>query len=155
MGCSSSCVYCIFARATNSYVFIQPLCNITTGWLNQHTGIGWLGEKTIHTWRWNRLLARVLKEGVQFWHNNTSTVKRGGLRKRSSGKPLEFTLLHVSICSKLFQTHLASWVCAAMLLYLTTTFSPSNWSKCQMYNNNENWSYFVSDILIYLWNHWK
>jgi hypothetical protein len=28
--------------------------------------------------------------------------------------------------------------------------TPSNWSKCQMYNNNENWSYFVSDILIYL-----
>ena len=25
-----------------------------------------------------RLLARVLKEGVQFWYNDTSTVKRGG-----------------------------------------------------------------------------
>jgi predicted peroxiredoxin len=25
-----------------------------------------------------RLLARVLKEGVQFWYNETSTVKRGG-----------------------------------------------------------------------------
>ena len=45
-----------------------------------------------------------LKEGVQFWYNDTSTVKRGGgggSRKRSSGKPLKFTLLHVSICSKL------------------------------------------------------
>jgi hypothetical protein len=51
-----------------------------------------------------RLLARVLKEGVQFWNNETSTVKRGGgggERKRSSGKPLKFMLLHVSICSKL------------------------------------------------------
>jgi hypothetical protein len=57
-----------------------------------------------------RLLARVLKEGVQFWYNDTSTVKSmcvcvggggGGARKRSSGKPLKFTLLHVSICSKL------------------------------------------------------
>jgi hypothetical protein len=28
---SLSRVYRIFARATNSYVFIQPLCNITTG----------------------------------------------------------------------------------------------------------------------------
>jgi hypothetical protein len=67
----------------------------------------------------HRLLDRVLKEGVQFWYNETSTVKRGGvektflkggLRKRSSGKPLKFTLLHVSICSKLvrnFQTHMA------------------------------------------------
>ena len=48
-----------------------------------------------------RLLARVLKEGVQFWYNDTSTVKRGGLRKHSSGKPLKFALLHVCICSKL------------------------------------------------------
>ena len=73
-----------------------------------------------------RLLARVLKEGVQFWYNDTSTVKRGegmeegmeegmgrgggSSRKRSSGKPLKFTLLHVSICSKLirnFSKHLA------------------------------------------------
>jgi hypothetical protein len=54
-----------------------------------------------------RLLARVLKEGVQFWYNEIFIVKRGGgggggsSRKRSSGKPLKFTLLHVSICSKL------------------------------------------------------
>jgi hypothetical protein len=26
----------------------------------------------------SRLLARVLKEGVQFWYNDTSSVKRGG-----------------------------------------------------------------------------
>jgi hypothetical protein len=25
-----------------------------------------------------KLLARVLKEGVQFWYSDTSTVKRGG-----------------------------------------------------------------------------
>jgi hypothetical protein len=28
-----------------------------------------------------RLLASVLKEGVQFWYNNTSTVKREGVRE--------------------------------------------------------------------------
>jgi hypothetical protein len=54
-----------------------------------------------------RLLARVLKEGVQFWYNETSTVKGGGggggSRKCPSEKPLKFTLLHVSICSKLVQ----------------------------------------------------
>ena len=54
-----------------------------------------------------KLLARVLKDGVQFWYNDTSTVKGGGggggegWRKRSSGKSLKFTLLHISICSKL------------------------------------------------------
>ena len=52
-----------------------------------------------------RLLARVLKEGVQFWYD-TCTIKGGGgggggSRKRSSGKALKFTLLYVSICSKL------------------------------------------------------
>ena len=78
-----------------------------------------------------RLLARVLKEGVQFWYNDTSTVKGGGggARKRSSGKPLKFVLLHVSICSKLvrnFSNTLGFVVCAAMLLYLTTTFSFSH-----------------------------
>jgi hypothetical protein len=78
-----------------------------------------------------------------------------------------FMSVFVPSSLKFFQTHLALWVCAAMHLYLTTTFpfsqlhhkinfiisiqpgTPSNWSKCQMYNNNENWSYFVSDILIY------
>jgi hypothetical protein len=57
----------------------------------------------------SRLLARVLKEGVQFRYNNTSsTVKGWGggggggcSGKCSSGKPLKFMLLHVSICSKL------------------------------------------------------
>jgi hypothetical protein len=60
-----------------------------------------------------RLLARVLKEGVQFWYNDTSTVKGGvGLRKRSSGKPLNFTLLHVSICSKLVRNFSnTTWLC--------------------------------------------
>jgi hypothetical protein len=52
----------------------------------------------------SRLLARILKEGVQFWYNDTSTVKGeggGGSRKRSSGKPLKLTLLDISFCSKL------------------------------------------------------
>jgi hypothetical protein len=58
--------------------------------------------------------------------------KAGGSRKRSSGKPLKFTLLHISICSKLgrnfsntlgfVSTEFVRY-CAAMLLYLTTTFS--------------------------------
>jgi hypothetical protein len=61
----------------------------------------------------SRLLARVLKEGVQFWYNGTSTVKMGGggSRKRSSGKPLKFNSLcyfmAVSVPSsfEIFQTH--------------------------------------------------
>jgi hypothetical protein len=64
----------------------------------------WLEHCTGNAGPQVRLLARVLKEGVQFWYTNTSTVKRGGggvSRKRSSGKPLKFTLLHISICSKL------------------------------------------------------
>jgi hypothetical protein len=74
-----------------------------------------------------RLLARVLEEGVQFWYNDTSTVKGGGgggggggrgSRKRSSGKPLKFTLRHISICSKLVRNFLN-----ALGFYLTTTFS--------------------------------
>ena len=39
----------------------------------------------------SRLLARILKGGGG----------GGGSRKRSSGKPSQFTLLHISICSKL------------------------------------------------------
>jgi hypothetical protein len=110
-----------------------------------------------------RLLARVLKEGVQFWYNETSTVKRmgggGGSRKRSSGKPLKFTLLHVSICSKLVRNFSNTLGFVSLCRYVSLLnynifIQPgtlSNWSKCQMYNyNNENWSYFVSDILIYL-----
>jgi hypothetical protein len=60
-----------------------------------------------------RLLTRVLKEGVQFWYNDTSTVKGGGgaSRKRSSGKPLKFTLIHVSICSKLIRNFSNIWLC--------------------------------------------
>jgi hypothetical protein len=81
---------------------------------------------------------------------------RGGLRKRSSGKPLKFTLLHISICSKLVRNFSLGFpsLCryASLLNYdiFIQPGTPSNWSKCQMYNNNENWSYFVSDILIYL-----
>jgi hypothetical protein len=81
-----------------------------------------------------RLLARVLKEGVQFWYNETPTVKRGGgggggggwgSRRCSSGKPLKFMLLHVSICSKLVRNlsntlGFASLCRYASLLYYTT-----------------------------------
>jgi hypothetical protein len=127
----------------------------------------WWGRGVVHFQPVRRLLARVLKEGVQFWHNDTSTVKRGGggggSRKRSPGKPLKFMLFHVSMFPtsfEIFQTHLALWVCATIASFLNYDIfiqpgTPSNWSKCQMYNNNENWSYFVSDILIYLGNHWK
>jgi hypothetical protein len=74
----------------------------------------------------SRLLARVLKEDVQ-WYNETSTVKEGrggrGSRRCFSGKPLKILLLHVSIsCSKLVRNvsnKLAS-LCRYMLLYLTT-----------------------------------
>jgi hypothetical protein len=37
----------------------------------------------------HRLLARVLKEGVQFWCNETSTVKRGGGGGGRENVPLE------------------------------------------------------------------
>jgi hypothetical protein len=77
-----------------------------------------------------RLLARVLNEGVQFWYNDTSTVKsRGGggvVEKMFLWKTFE---VYVTSCQYLFQarlkfqTHLALWVCAATLLYLTMTFS--------------------------------
>jgi hypothetical protein len=110
-----------------------------------------------------RLLARVLKEGVQFRYNDTSTVKGGGgggSRKRSSGKPLKFTLLHVwfSICSKLvwnFSNTLGfvSLCCYASLLNYDIFIqpgTPSTWSNCLMYDDNENWSYVVSEKLIIL-----
>jgi hypothetical protein len=108
-----------------------------------------------------RLLARVLKEGVQFWYNYTSTVHGRGFEKTFLGKPLKFTLLHA--CQYLFQarskffkhTWLYEFLPLCFFTYLNydifiQTGTPSNWSKCQMYSNNENWSYFVSDILIYL-----
>jgi hypothetical protein len=89
--------------------------------------------------------------------------KEGGLRKHSFGKPLKFTLLHISICSKLVRNFLntlgfVSLCRYASLLNYDIFIQPgtlSNWSKCQMYNNNENWSYFVSDILIYLGKNFK
>jgi hypothetical protein len=73
---------------------------------------------------------------------------------RPSGKPLKFTLLHVSICSKFVRNFsntlgFVSLCCYASLLNYDIFIqpgTPSNWSKCQMYNNNENWSYLVSDI---------
>jgi hypothetical protein len=82
----------------------------------------------VHTEVSLRLLARVLKEAVQFWYNDTSTVKSGGggLRNRSSGKPLKFTLLHVSICSKLvrnFSNTIGFVIFQTQLAYLTTTSS--------------------------------
>jgi hypothetical protein len=107
------------------------------------------------------LLARILKESVQFWYD-TSSVRGGGggSRKRSSGNLWSLCyFISVSVPSSFenFQTHLALWVlnlCRYASLLNNDIFiqpgTPSNWSKCQMYNNNENWSYFVSDILIYL-----
>jgi hypothetical protein len=57
---------------------------------------------------YGRLLARVLKEGVQFWYNDTSTVK-GGVEKTFLWKTFELnTLLHVSICSKLVRNFSAT-----------------------------------------------
>jgi hypothetical protein len=61
----------------------------------------------------DRLLARVLKEGVQFWYNDTSTVRGGGGGGREN-VPLENLLclryfMSVSVPSSFesFQTHLA------------------------------------------------
>jgi hypothetical protein len=50
----------------------------------------------VHT----RLLARILKEGVQFWYNNTSTVKRG-VEKTFLWKTFE---VYVTSCQYLFQS---------------------------------------------------
>ena len=52
-----------------------------------------------------RLLARVLKEGVQFWYNDTSAVKGGGgggggFEKTFIWKTFEF---YVISCQYLFQ----------------------------------------------------
>jgi hypothetical protein len=68
-----------------------------------------------------RLLARVLKEGVQFWYNDTSTVKRGGgVEKTFLWKTfkvyVKFMSVSVDSLFEIFQTHLALRVCAAMLL---------------------------------------
>ena len=51
-----------------------------------------------------------------------------------------------------FEIFQNTWLCEFVFNYdiFIQPGTPSNLSKCQMYNNNENWSYFVSDILIYL-----
>jgi hypothetical protein len=107
-----------------------------------------------------RLLARVQKEGVQFWYNDTSTVKSGeGVREYV---PLEnlwslryFMSVNVPSSFEIFQTHLALCVCATMLLYLTTTFSFSQVHhqidqnvKCIIIMRNEAISFQI--YLIYL-----
>jgi hypothetical protein len=81
------------------------------------TGILWVRD-------WCRLLARVLKQG------DTSTVKGGGgggrFEKTFLWKPLKFTLLHVSICSKLvrnFSNTLGFVSLCRHASLLTTTFS--------------------------------
>ena len=47
----------------------------------------------------SRLLARVLKEGDQFWYKDTSTVKGGG----GGDVPLETFEVYVTSCQYLFQ----------------------------------------------------
>jgi hypothetical protein len=102
--------------------------------------------------RVTRLLARVLKEGVQFWYNDTSTVKRGrvgggGVRKTFLWKTFE---VYVTSCQYMFQvrskfSNTLAFVSlcryASLLNYdiFIQSGTPSNWSKCQMYNTNENW----------------
>jgi hypothetical protein len=65
-------------------------------------------DKCVHI----RLLASVQKEGVQFGYNNTSTVKRGGVKKTFLWKTFEVyvtSCMSVSVPSlfEIFQTHLA------------------------------------------------
>jgi hypothetical protein len=111
------------------------------------------------TWNECRLLARIVKEGVQFWYNDTFTV-RGGWGGVGENVPLEnlwslryFMSVSVPSSFEIFQTRLALWICAAMLLYLINYdifIQPGTPSKkMSNYNNNENWIYFVSDIVIY------
>jgi hypothetical protein len=95
------------------------------------------GDKTQHLncnqcfffeypWAWGQAFSQGPERGCQILVQQYIHSKGGGSKKHSSGKPLNFKLLHVIICSKLipnFSKHLALWVCAAMLFYLTTTFS--------------------------------
>jgi hypothetical protein len=139
----------------NKANFVKLYNNFVLKWLIFLLYVVVVPEQILLGSIWSRLLARVLKGGVQFWHTDTSTVKgRGGRRENV---PLENLwslryFISVSFPSSLeiFQTHRY----ASLLIYdiFIQPGTPSNWSKCQMYNNNENWSYFVSDILIYLGN---
>jgi hypothetical protein len=58
-----------------------------------------------------RLLARVLKESVQFLYNETSTVKGGGVEtflwKTFEVYVTQFTSVSVPSSFEIFQTHLA------------------------------------------------
>jgi hypothetical protein len=111
----------------------------------------------------SRLLVRVLKEGVQFWYNDTSTVKMGGggggggVRENVPLENLWSLIVYVTSWQYLFQARSKFFkhtspgfmsLCryASLLNYdiFIQPGTPSNWSKCQM--NNENWSYYVSDI---------
>jgi hypothetical protein len=69
-----------------------------------------------------RLLARVQKEGVQFWYNDTSTVKSWeGVREYV---PLEnLWNLRYFMSVNVPSSFEILCVCATMLLHLTTTFS--------------------------------
>jgi hypothetical protein len=67
-------------------------------------------------------------------------IKEGGGGVREN-VPLEnlwslrfFMSVSVPTSFEIFQTHLALWVCAAMLLYLTTTFSFSHFQTDQNVN---------------------
>ena len=75
----------------------------------------------------HRLLARVLKEGDQFWYNETSPVKGGGggvVEKTFLWKTFE---LYVTSCQYLFQSRSKffkhTWLCEfvphTMLLFFT------------------------------------
>jgi hypothetical protein len=115
-------------------------------------------DKWSAEWLAYRLLARILKEGVQFWYNNTSTVRGGGVRENVPLENLWSLRYFISVSVPSFVQNFSN-----TLGFVSTEFVPlcfllnydifiqpgtqSNWSKCQMYNNNENWSYFVSDIL--------
>jgi hypothetical protein len=87
--------------------------------------------------------------------------EREGGGEGSKNVPLEilwilsyFMSVSVPGSLEIFQN---TWLCEFVPLCFLVNYdifiqpgTPSNLSKCQMYNNNENWSYFVSDILIYL-----
>ena len=81
----------------------------------------------------DRLLARVLKEGVQFWYNDTSTVGGGG---GGGGGGVEKTFLwktfdvYVTSCQYLFQARSKvfkhTWLCEFVplhVVFLIMTFS--------------------------------
>jgi hypothetical protein len=65
----------------NKANFVKLYNNFVLKWLIFLLYVVVVPEQILLGSIWSRLLARVLKGGVQFWHTDTSTVKGGGGRE--------------------------------------------------------------------------